>query len=86
MCGGASLAATLPSMVHQLRAPSPKGLLLGMANSAIAFFLFSYQVHYMRQFAAHLRSVTSTAITVDKQACVAIAFAVALHSSVALVV
>ena len=82
MCGGASLAATLPSMVHQLRAPSPKGLLLGMANSSLAFFLFSYQVHYM----THLRSVTITAITVDKQACLVVAFAVAWHSSVAFVV
>ena len=44
MCAGASLAAALPSMLHQIRAPSPQGLLLGMANSSLSFFLFSYQV------------------------------------------
>ncbi len=44
MCAGASLAAALPSMVHQVVSPSPNGLLMGMANSALAFFLFSYQV------------------------------------------
>ncbi|KAL3139491.1 hypothetical protein ABBQ38_003815 [Trebouxia sp. C0009 RCD-2024] len=45
LCAGASLAAALPSMLYQMRAPSAKGLLLGMANSSLAFFLFSYQVH-----------------------------------------
>lgn len=44
LCAGASFAAALPSMLYQMRAPSPKGLLLGMANSSLAFFLFSYQV------------------------------------------
>ena len=44
MCAGASLAAALPSMIHQVLSPSPRGLLLGLANSALAFFLFSYQV------------------------------------------
>ncbi|KAL0040929.1 hypothetical protein WJX79_010386 [Trebouxia sp. C0005] len=45
MCAGASLVAALPSMIHQIMSPSPRGLLMGMANSALAFFLFSYQVH-----------------------------------------
>jgi len=36
--------AALPSMIHQILSPSPRGLLMGMANSALAFFLFSYQV------------------------------------------
>ncbi|KAL0056130.1 hypothetical protein WJX82_008001 [Trebouxia sp. C0006] len=45
MCAGASLLAALPSMIHQILSPSPRGLLMGMANSALAFFLFSYQVH-----------------------------------------
>ena len=44
MCAGVSLAAALPSMIHQIKYPSPRGLLLGMANSALAFYLFSYQV------------------------------------------
>ncbi len=44
MCAGASLLAALPSMIHQILSPSPRGLLMGMANSALAFFLFSYQV------------------------------------------
>lgn len=44
MCTGASLVAALPSMAHQIISPSPGGLLMGMANSALAFFLFSYQV------------------------------------------
>ncbi len=44
MCAGASLLAALPSMIHQILFPSPRGLLMGMANSALAFFLFSYQV------------------------------------------
>ena len=43
MCAGASLVAALPSMIHQIMSPSARGLLMGMANSALAFFLFSYQ-------------------------------------------
>jgi hypothetical protein len=43
MCAGASLVAALPSMIHQVMSPSARGLLMGMANSALAFFLFSYQ-------------------------------------------
>ena len=43
MCAGASMVAALPSMIHQIMSPSPRGLLMGMANSALAFFLFSYQ-------------------------------------------
>mmetsp|Transcript_32802 Transcript_32802/g.93082 ORF Transcript_32802/g.93082 Transcript_32802/m.93082 type:complete len:286 (-) Transcript_32802:510-1367(-) len=45
MCTGATLMAFLPSMIQQVARPSPQGLLLCLANSAFAFFLFSYQVH-----------------------------------------
>jgi len=45
LCAGITLAAAMPSMAHQIWAPSPKGLLLAMANSGFAFFMFSYQVH-----------------------------------------
>eukprot|EP00884_Botryococcus_braunii_P008812 jgi/Botrbrau1/17932/Bobra.50_1s0032.2 len=45
MCGGITLLAAAPSMLQQMMRPSPQGLLMGMANSAFAFFLFSYQVH-----------------------------------------
>lgn len=44
MCAGSSLLAALPSMVQQIKHPTRTGLLLGMTNSALAFFLFSYQV------------------------------------------
>ena len=43
-CTAATLLAALPSMVHQMLRPSRQGLLLAMANSAFAFFLFSFQV------------------------------------------
>lgn len=44
MCGGATVLGALPAMIHQILRPSDRGLLLAMANSAFAFFLFSYQV------------------------------------------
>ena len=44
MCAGSSLVAALPSMVQQMRSPTPSGLLTCMTNCALAFFLFSYQV------------------------------------------
>ena len=44
MCTGSSLLAALPSMVQQIKHPTRTGLLLSMTNSALAFFLFSYQV------------------------------------------
>lgn len=44
MCAGSSFLAALPSMVQQIRQPTPAGLLRSMLNSALAFFLFSYQV------------------------------------------
>jgi alpha-1,3-glucosyltransferase len=43
-CAGITVLAALPSMAQQILQPSPRGLLLGMANSAFAFFMFSYQV------------------------------------------
>jgi hypothetical protein len=43
-CAGLTVLVALPSMVQQMLQPSPRGLLLGMANSAFAFFMFSYQV------------------------------------------
>jgi hypothetical protein len=44
VCATATLAAAAPSMVQQIRAPSRRGLLLALANSGYAFFMFSYQV------------------------------------------
>ena len=45
MCAGATLFTALPAMLQEIRRPSKKGLLLCMASTAFAFFLFSYQVH-----------------------------------------
>jgi len=56
VCAITTLIATLPSMVFQIaggvggggrgaHGNTKRGLLLAMANSALAFFLFSYQVH-----------------------------------------
>ncbi|GLJ43800.1 hypothetical protein SUGI_0911850 [Cryptomeria japonica] len=42
---GATLTATLPSMVQQICAPSNRGFLYALLNSSFAFYLFSYQVH-----------------------------------------
>jgi hypothetical protein len=44
VCAGVTLLAAAPSVVQQVVAPSPRGLLLGMANSAAAFFMFGFQV------------------------------------------
>jgi hypothetical protein len=44
VCAGLTVLASLPSMVQQMMQPSPRGLLLGMANSGLAFFMFSFQV------------------------------------------
>lgn len=44
LCSAATLAAAAPAMTAQIGRPSPRGLLLCLANSAMAFFLFSYQV------------------------------------------
>lgn len=45
LCATVTLVACVPSTVHQMLRPSPTGLLLGMFNASLAFFLFSYQVH-----------------------------------------
>ncbi|KAL4435016.1 hypothetical protein ABPG77_003841 [Micractinium sp. CCAP 211/92] len=45
LCGAATLAAAAPAMASQIARPTPRGFLLCLANSAMAFFLFSYQVH-----------------------------------------
>ncbi|KAJ9515793.1 hypothetical protein QJQ45_008688 [Haematococcus lacustris] len=45
LCAALTLAAAAPSMLHQIMRPSPLGLLLAMANSAFAFFMFAFQVH-----------------------------------------
>mmetsp|Transcript_35764 Transcript_35764/g.92868 ORF Transcript_35764/g.92868 Transcript_35764/m.92868 type:complete len:489 (+) Transcript_35764:408-1874(+) len=45
MCTGATLLAFLPCVAQQIWRPSRYGFLLCLANSAIAFFMFSYQVH-----------------------------------------
>ncbi|KAK9824694.1 hypothetical protein WJX72_012449 [[Myrmecia] bisecta] len=45
VCAVTTLVAASPAMLQQLRCPSPRGLLICMANSSLAFFLFAYQVH-----------------------------------------
>ena len=40
-----TVAAAAPSMVHQMLRPSRQGLLYALANSAFAFYLFSFQVY-----------------------------------------
>ncbi|KAL6758826.1 ALG6, ALG8 glycosyltransferase family-domain-containing protein [Haematococcus lacustris] len=45
LCGALTLAAIAPSMLHQIMRPSPLGLMLAMANSAFAIFMFAFQVH-----------------------------------------
>ncbi len=44
-CTRATLAAFLPSMIAEIAKPSPTGFLLCLANTAMAFFMFSFQVH-----------------------------------------
>lgn len=41
----ATIAAVLPSMVQQIRAPTCQGFLYGLLNSSFSFYLFSFQVH-----------------------------------------
>lgn len=53
-CTLATLAGLLPSMASQVLRPSKKGLVLCMANSAMAFFLFSYQVRGHRLTSASI--------------------------------
>lgn len=43
-CAAATAAAFLPAAATQVARPTPRGFLLCMANSALAFFLFSFQV------------------------------------------
>lgn len=45
LCTLSTFAAFLPSMLCTLLRPSRRAFLLGLANSSMAFFLFSYQVH-----------------------------------------
>lgn len=44
VCAATTAIAFVPALVQQVLRPSPRGLLLCMANSAMAFFLFSYMV------------------------------------------
>lgn len=44
VCAGLTVLASFPSMMQQIMQPSSPGLLLGMANSGLAFFMFSFQV------------------------------------------
>ncbi|RMZ52404.1 hypothetical protein APUTEX25_000679, partial [Auxenochlorella protothecoides] len=45
LCAAGTLAAVLPAMACQLRRPTRRAFLLGLANSSLAFFLLAYQVH-----------------------------------------
>lgn len=45
LSAAATLAAAAPAMVQQVLRPSASGLPLAMANSAMAFYMFAYQVH-----------------------------------------
>ncbi|XP_004299982.1 PREDICTED: probable dolichyl pyrophosphate Man9GlcNAc2 alpha-1,3-glucosyltransferase [Fragaria vesca subsp. vesca] len=42
---GATISTFLPSMIKQIWDPSKKGFLYGLLNSALSFYLFSFQVH-----------------------------------------
>ncbi|KAL6176486.1 hypothetical protein ACLB2K_053119 [Fragaria x ananassa] len=42
---GATISTFLPSMIQQIWDPSKKGFLYGLLNSALSFYLFSFQVH-----------------------------------------
>lgn len=46
VCTLTTALAFLPALVQQVLRPSQRGLLLCMANSAMAFFLFSYMVRF----------------------------------------
>lgn len=54
-CAGLALLACAPSMVQQVLAPSPQGLLLAMVNSGFGFFMFGYQVSGFRSRSLLLR-------------------------------
>lgn len=41
----ATIIASLPSVVQQIKAPSRQGFVLAMFNISLSFYLFSYQVH-----------------------------------------
>lgn len=56
MCTGATLLAFLPCVAQQIWRPSRYGFLLCLANSAIAFFMFSYQVR--RPSPSHIHACT----------------------------
>ncbi|CAL5225224.1 g8012 [Coccomyxa viridis] len=45
LCMGSTLLAAMPVLVQEVRRPTARGLLVCMASSAFAFYLFSYQVH-----------------------------------------
>lgn len=45
LCAGLVILVSSPAMCQQLARPSSQGLLLCMANTAWAFFMFSFQVH-----------------------------------------
>lgn len=44
LCTICTLLFFLPSMVHQIVHPSDRGCLYAVANAALSFYLFSYQV------------------------------------------
>ena len=44
LCMGSTLLAAMPVLVQEVRRPTARGLLVCMASSAFAFYLFSYQV------------------------------------------
>lgn len=46
LCGATTLAALAPACLLSATRPTPRAFLLCLANSAMAFFLFSYQVGY----------------------------------------
>ncbi|KAI4346869.1 hypothetical protein L6164_007732 [Bauhinia variegata] len=41
----ATILTCLPSMIQQIKSPSPQGFLYGLLNSSFSFYLFSFQVH-----------------------------------------
>jgi alpha-1,3-glucosyltransferase len=45
-CAACTLAAALPACAHQVLRPSRRGFLYCLLSTSLAFFLFSYQVHY----------------------------------------
>ena len=44
LCTATTLLAAMPVLVQEVRRPTARGLLVCMASSAFAFYLFSYQV------------------------------------------